>query len=150
MNLMQNCIKKGANAMDNENNNLPDKKTHFTYYKNEYDQKLIDHLAAGYSFQSFSGTVGVCRKTIYNWLDEHESFRQAKEIGLSKTLHLFESVLMDKMLGTGETIVNPRLADTASLLFALKTRFKDIYSERVESVQSGEIKINIDQDDSGL
>lgn len=61
-----------------------------TSYKREYCDLLIKHMAKGLSFESFAGRVGVSRRVLYDWLDSHEEFLHAKEIGIEKSLLKWE------------------------------------------------------------
>lgn len=64
-----------------------------TKYKKEYCQLLIDHMARGYSFESFAGELSIAIKTLYNWQMQHPEFLQAKEIGRAKGLNYDEKLL---------------------------------------------------------
>lgn len=68
-------------------------------YKPEYDQLVIDHLANGYSIESFAGSIGVDRSTPYAWAGLHESFKEAVEVGLAKSQKYWESVGKLGMIG---------------------------------------------------
>jgi hypothetical protein len=72
-----------------------------TVYDEKYCQQLIDHMANGYSFESFAGTIGVAYKTLYVWQDKHLEFLQAKEIGLAKSLVWWEMAGRKGMLHKG-------------------------------------------------
>lgn len=136
--------------MEKNNQNQDVNASSLTRYKKDYDQGIIDHMSKGYSFMSYAGEIGVCPKTLYNWVDSHESFKQAKEIATSKALKLFEGALLDKLMGQEATVYSLKNSEIAAILFALKTRFKEVYSERTEIAQSHDIKINIDESDSNL
>jgi hypothetical protein len=47
-------------------------------------------MAKGLSFESFAGRIGVSRRVLYDWLDAHEEFLHAKEIGAEKSLLRWE------------------------------------------------------------
>ena len=49
-----------------------------TKYKPEYCQELVDFMAKGFSFEAFAGKVKVSNQTIYDWLDQHPDFLEAK------------------------------------------------------------------------
>lgn len=53
----------------------------WTFYKPEYCEMLIDHMAEGFSFWTFGAKVRVCKKTLLNWMRDHPRFKQAREIG---------------------------------------------------------------------
>lgn len=50
-------------------------------YHPDFCNLLIEHMAQGLSFQSFSPKVNVVPSTCYRWLDAHPEFRDAKELG---------------------------------------------------------------------
>jgi predicted DNA-binding protein YlxM (UPF0122 family) len=64
-----------------------------TEYKDTYPQMLVEHMAEGYSFESFAGIVDVDRQTIYNWKDKHPDFLDAFRRGKSKMLLKDEETL---------------------------------------------------------
>jgi len=119
-------------------------------YLPEYDEMLINHMSEGYSFESFSHLVNKARSTIYLWAETFPSFKEAREIGNGKAKHLFESALLAKIQGKSLRGVDPKLSDTASIIFALKTRFRETYTERLETIGSNEIKITVDREDIAL
>lgn len=55
-----------------------------TKYSPDHCDTLIAHMEKGYSFESFAGTIGVTRATLYNWADIHPQFMDAKNAGLEK------------------------------------------------------------------
>ena len=63
-----------------------------TKYKEEYCQKLIDHMAEGYSFDSFAGIVDVNIDTLYEWAKVHAEFSDAKSIGTAKSMAWWEKI----------------------------------------------------------
>lgn len=121
-----------------------------TTYRPEYDDQLVKHMAQGYSFESFGANVNCGRRTLFDWCDKFPSFKEAKLEGYEKGKKLFETILMAKMRGAKIDGMDLKNSDTACLIFALKTRYRDTYSEKTDVVQSGEIKIVIDQDDNNL
>lgn len=119
-------------------------------YKKEYDQQLVEHMSQGYSFESFGANVGCGRRTLFDWAERFPSFKEAQKQGYELGKKLFETILISKMRGQEVKGMNLKASDTACLIFALKTRYRDTYSEKVDVVASGEIKINIDKDDAQL
>lgn len=111
---------------------------------------LVDHMSQGYSFESFGAVVDCGRATLFNWCDQFPSFKEAKLRGYEKGKRLFETILLAKMRGEQVKGMNLKASDTACLIFALKTRYRDTYSEKTDVSQSGEIKIVIDNDDNNL
>ena len=51
-------------------------------YDPDYCQQLIDHMSEGLSFKSFAGKIGVNRSTLYDWVNQHDEFSNAKDIAL--------------------------------------------------------------------
>ena len=52
-----------------------------TVYKKKYAEMLFEHMALGYSIESFGGEIGVSKRTLYNWMEKHTDFLYAKEKG---------------------------------------------------------------------
>lgn len=102
-----------------------------TKYKPEYCDDIIKHLSEGYSVESFAGVLGVDRGTIYNWLRDHEEFREAKQIADQKSRLWAESQLKQQI--EGKLKANP-----IPILFYLKNRFPNEWRDRKEIVQEKE------------
>lgn len=66
-----------------------------TKYKEEYCQLLIDHMAEGYSFESFAGEVRVDRDTLYEWEKVQKDFSDAKKQGRALQLKANEKLIRD-------------------------------------------------------
>ena len=58
-------------------------------YRPEYALLLSDHIAKGFSLNSFD--VGVTAKTLHDWLKTHEDFALARELGERRKLRLLEA-----------------------------------------------------------
>ncbi len=61
-----------------------------TIYKQEYCQKLIDHMSKGLSFESFGATMGIARDAVYEWAKKHPEFAEAKAAALDASLLWWE------------------------------------------------------------
>lgn len=99
-------------------------------YKPEYCELLIKHLSKGLSMQCFGGTIGVVRSTVYKWLDDYPEFKTAKDIGIQKAMQFHEEILSAKLSGRELKGFDPKKSDTTALIFALKTRFHEIYGDK--------------------
>lgn len=99
-------------------------------YKKAYAKRLEEHLAAGYSFESFGGDIRVAKSTMYEWLKEIPEFKEAHDRGLKKGLQLYETILKAKVSGMGAPGFDPKRGDTTALIFTLKTRFHKIYGDK--------------------
>lgn len=53
---------------------------------------LINHMAQGFSFESFAATIDCHRDTLYEWRNVHEEFSDAYKRGNEKRLLLLESI----------------------------------------------------------
>lgn len=108
-----------------------------TEFKPEYCDQLIDHMSTGMSYESFAAEIRVGRSTIYDWENSHPMWKEAKEIGLQCAHSFFEKRLIAKTAGQAIQGVDPKLVDTACLIFALKTRFHKTYSEKSDDKNGG-------------
>jgi hypothetical protein len=105
-----------------------------TKYKKEFCQELITHMATGKSFDAFGGVVGVCHQTLYNWLETHEDFQQAKSVGELKGLNQWETIGLAGMMGKIKGF-NP-----VSWIFVGKCRFRKYgYKDHVDEAQLIEV-----------
>ena len=59
-------------------------------YKTDYDERLIEHLNRGLSYESFAGVVGVNRDTLYEWEKRYPTWKEAKALGKMKSLLFWE------------------------------------------------------------
>src|SRR6185503_6413515 len=50
-------------------------------YRGEYCDKLVKHMAKGYTFKSFGAEVSVCKATLFNWQKKYPAFRKAHDVG---------------------------------------------------------------------
>jgi len=78
--------------MTEKNEHTGDKVGRPTKYKEEYCNKLIEHMAEGYSFDSFAGIVEVHIDTLYEWAKVHKEFSDAKHIGTAKSMAWWERI----------------------------------------------------------
>lgn len=103
-----------------------------TDYKDEYCQMLIDHMEQGKSFETFAAKLRTSVKTIYRWLQSHDDFCQAKEIGESLSREFWESHGIDGLYSTTDTerdgrsyITKSKAINSAMWLANVKKRFHD-------------------------
>lgn len=120
-------------------------------YKKEYCELLVKHMSQGYSFGSFGANVNCGRRTLLNWVEEHPDFADAKQKGHEAAKKFFEKLALKKMKGKPIEDFDPKRSDTALIIFFLKTRFKEEYSERIELAGPDEnaIKISYSLDQDG-
>jgi hypothetical protein len=93
-------------------------------FRKEYCKALEQHMAEGLSFRSFAGVVGVCKSTLYNWLNDNPEFLDAKDRGMEKNLFFWEKVGVK-----GATGQIPNFNATA-YVWNKKNRFPEDWNDR--------------------
>lgn len=102
-----------------------------TLYKTEYCRAIIAHCEQGSSIASFARKCGVSRATLYNWRKDFPEFDLACDHAYCAALEFWEKLLVAAATGTLHTAVkDSKGAHPTSIMFALKNRFNEIYSER--------------------
>lgn len=86
-------------------------------YKEEYPEMLYNHMASGFSFESFGGVVRACRDTLYEWCKVHDAFSYAKKEG-----QLASQLCWEKLMLAGTTGDIPKFS-AATAIFTMKCRF---------------------------
>ena len=99
-------------------------------YKPEYCQMLEDHMAQGFSFESFGAKASTCRNQLYAWCDKYPDFKKAKMNGKEKSLLHFEQLLVVKARGQNVGKLIAKDIDATMTIFTMKTRFSDTYAEK--------------------
>ena len=99
-----------------------------TKYDPKYCQLLLDHMAKGYSFETFVAVADVCRATLYNWLETYPDFKQAKEKAFARSLHYFETLAFDFL----EKPQEHKGFHYGLWRFIMQNRFPAIYGDRKE------------------
>jgi len=61
-------------------------------YDEKYCEMLIEHMAEGYSFESFGGIIEVNEDTLYEWVKVHPKFSDSKSIGTQKLVVWWENI----------------------------------------------------------
>ncbi len=95
-----------------------------TKYKPEYCDALIEHMAKGYSFETFGASVGVWTSSTYLWL-KHPKFSEAKKEGEARCRLWWEK------LGMGGASGHLKNFNAAAWIFNMKNRFH--WKDRIES-----------------
>ena len=90
-----------------------------TEYRPEYDQLVIETMAAGHSLAGFAGIIRVARDTVYEWIKTHASFSDAVNRARSAQITAWERRLIAANSG----------AEAASAIFALKNVAPDTWRE---------------------
>jgi hypothetical protein len=108
-----------------------------TKYDKKYDQMLIDHMAKGFSFETFGPSIGVVTSSTYLWAQKHKSFSEAKEIGFSVSRLYWEGLGIEGSNGSDKF-------HCTAWVFNMKNRFNwrdNRVEETDDEVQSVTIKL---------
>lgn len=115
-----------------------------TGFKPEYCKQLIDHMAKGFSFETFGATIGVHRGTLYDWANLYPEFAEAKSLAFDSCQLEWEKIGREYVINESSTDCDEdgnRSSQSKSLnasVWALnmKNRFKwrDKQPEEVEKV----------------
>lgn len=104
-----------------------------TNYKPEYCGDLLDHMKDGRSFWTFgatlyeltSGEVRAPKSVLKDWLDNHEEFRAAKEIGETLAQNYLEEAGLTAMHAPANQF------NTGVWIFTMKNRCN--WADKVET-----------------
>ena len=72
-----------------------------TLYRPEYCEQVIDHMAQGLSFEAFAGRVGVTKRTLYDWVEAHPEFLEAKQLAYERCRIFWEQKGIDGLAQKG-------------------------------------------------
>lgn len=126
---MQKKTRK-SNNLDNKPQNSLGRPTK---YKPEYCQRLVDHMAQGFSSDSFAGVVDVCIETIRQWKHKNPEFLAAYKRGCAARLLRDEQIYQTAMLGRPVRIGNEEFTINVSLLiFKMKSQHRWRTTEKYE------------------
>lgn len=94
----------------------------------EYDpamcDELIVHMAQGYSFESFAGTLVVSLDTIQRWADQKPDFCRAKKVGFELCRLFWENAGIDGL--------KQKFFQYGVWAFNMKNRFKEQWRDKHE------------------
>lgn len=102
-------------------------------YKSEYCQLLLDHMANGFTYNSFAALIpdnSVNMDTIYEWEKKHPDFAETKKRGIILATYHWEKISAAIASGRkitirtkeGVQVINPKDVNTAVHIFNLKNR----------------------------
>lgn len=90
-----------------------------TDYEDRFCDLLIDHMKQGLSFESFGGTIGCVKQTLYNWTEKFPQFMDAKKEGELRSLFFWE---IQGLKGLWVEKEGPTF-NTTNFIFQMKNRF---------------------------
>lgn len=97
-----------------------------TKYRHEYCEQLIKHMSEGLSFESFAGTIGTHRDTLYEWCKVHEKFSDAKKQGRDISLLWWEKI--------GRAAVAGKVAGFSAAAWIFSMKNKHMWVDKTESI----------------
>lgn len=95
-----------------------------TKYDEKFCELLIKHMSQGLSFESFAAQCDCHWDSLYEWVKVYPEFSEAKKIGMSKALEVWEKI------GMQGTIGKIRNFNTGSWIFNMKNRFR--WADKIE------------------
>ncbi len=87
-------------------------------YKPEYCAMLIEHMAKGFSYETFGAIIDVVKTTIYTWEQEYPDFLDAKKKAFAKCQIFWEQQGQLGLWSDKEKQLN-----SAVWIFNMKNRF---------------------------
>lgn len=111
-----------------------------TSYEERFCDLLIEHMAKGYSFESFASVTDTCKDTLYEWVKVYPQFSDARKKALDKNRFWWEKQAIENILNKEETEKdsegNLRTVKTSInapiWIFNMKNRFKDEWKDKQE------------------
>lgn len=103
----------------------------YTKYTKSRAERALEKLRAGESREVAAQAAGVCRKTLYNWRDENDEFREAMAEADEIVTDGLESVAVRHAMA----------GNVALLIFLLKSRRREVYGDQQKVEHSGGIDI---------
>lgn len=106
-------------------------------YNPDFCDLLVEHMRGGFTFESFSGRVGVHPSTIYKWKQKYPEFSEACEIGFRAALYHWEQIHKNAADGTAK-------GNAAAIIFKLKNTFREWYKDRqeIDHTHAAEIRVS--------
>lgn len=106
-------------------------------YDSKYCEMLVKHMKEGYSFESFAGKIGFCKKTLYNWATDNPEFLHAYKKGRDACRLFWEERGMKGLM------VGKRFNST-TWIFNMKNRFKDDWMDKMVREDSSKIDAKVE------
>lgn len=71
-------------------------------YKQKYCDMVVEHMAQGFSFNSFAGLIGTSAQTLKRWRELIYEFDEAAQAGEAKSLYFWEKEVVDQARGRNQ------------------------------------------------
>ena len=109
-----------------------------TDYRPEYCEQLIEHMAQGFSYQSFAGVIRKGVKTLYRWEEAHPEWLEAKEIAEAASRKWWDERGLDAVRGLCEGF------NATVWVFTYKNRFGWRDKQELTGKDGEPIKANLE------
>lgn len=109
-------------------------------YKKEFCQKLVEYMKTGLSFESFGAEVDASKQTLYNWLEKHTEFVDARRKGESYARQQWERWGIQGMTNQIPFFNGHIWA------FGMKNKFREEWKDQVDVHESSKRKIELTTD----
>lgn len=120
-----------------------------TDYRPEYCEALVEHMASGLSYETFSATIGTCRASLYVWEKAHPEFLDAKKRGFEVCQIFWEKLGIKHIVNKSSKEEGSESLNTGVYVFQMKNRFK--WTDRVEVVKKDQAPTGYEEaEDSDL
>lgn len=111
-------------------------------YKPEYCDELIKYMGEGKSFVSFAGHIGVGKRTIYDWVESHPEFKEAKAVAKAKCEEFYIRLGLDMATGSLEK------CNATAYVWLTKNILRWTDRDQSSEVNQAPINITISKDDA--
>lgn len=95
-----------------------------TDYNIRFCDELVTHMEQGLSYESFAGSIGTCKQTLYNWEKAHKEFLDSKEIGFEKSRLFWERA--------GIKLATEGIGNATAFVFNMKNKFRADWNDKTE------------------
>ncbi len=118
-------------------------------FKEEYCAIAENKAAEGFSIPVIGiHCGGVCGDTIHEWMKRHQSFADSMKRGSARYLEQLEFMLACHTKGIETKSFDPKKANIAALLFQLKTKYHEWWSDKQRILElinksGGNVSLNI-------
>jgi len=100
-----------------------------TLYRPEYCEGVVECLEDGHSLAAFAAQIGVCHKSIYQWMPGHPEFAEAVEGAQAKSTLWWERRLLD--------LAQNKRGNVRAVIFGLRNRAREDWCKSDHTPMTG-------------
>jgi hypothetical protein len=108
-----------------------------TLYDEAYCDAVVEFLKDGYSLTAFAGSIGVCRATVFNWMEDHPEFLDSVKRGQAAATLWWEKA--------NRTLAIENKGNATACIFGLKNRatedWRDVKATEISGPNGGAIAV---------